>query len=407
MRQVGSLSLDIEQGNQILSNHESKIGVGRHKITIREWTTGARQRFNRSSMPRLDICNQRLANQHLSAQTLERPSDVVRLLGAVQAQDYGLAKWGVAQRTRNATDAAVENEISKGTILRTHVLRPTWHFVVAADIRWMLALTAPRVKMVLAHHDRTLELDEAVLRRSRTAMTKALEGGKQLTRAELSKVLERARIRTDDTQRLARIVMHAELDGIVCSGTRRGNQFTYALLDERVPPTKAMERDAALFELAKRYFKTRGPATVHDFAWWSGLTKTDAKRGLQAVASELEQEIIDGRQYWFPAAARIKTKSPLARLLPNYDEYFIGLKDRSAMLSTLTAMGFGGDVSFLGGHILTIGGQVLGGWTRTFNGKKAFVGLKGPMKLDDAERRSIAREVKRFAAFLGMPAELA
>lgn len=361
--------------------------------------------MNRSSMPRLDICNQRLANQHLSKQALEQPSEVVRLLGAVQAQDYGLAKWGVAQRTRYATDAVIEKEISEGTILRTHVLRPTWHFVVAADIRWMLALTAPRVRMVLAHHDRTLGLDEAVLRRSKAAIAKALEGGKQLTRAELSKVLQRDRIRTDDTQRLARIVMHAELDAIVCSGARRANQFTYALLDERVPPTKPLERDTALVELAKRYFTTRGPATADDFAWWSGLTKTDAKRGLQELASELEQEIVDGRQYWFTSTERIRTKSPRAHLLPNYDEYFIGLKDRSAMLASLTALGFGGDVSFLGGHILMIDGQVIGGWTRTFSGGKAIVGLKGPRTLGDAERRSIAREVQRFAAFLGMPAE--
>ena len=358
-------------------------------------------------MPRLDICNQRLANQHLSRQTLEKPSEVVRLLGAVQAQDYGVAKWGVAQRTRNATDAIVEKELTDGAILRTHVLRPTWHFVVAADIRWMLALTGPRVKMILAHHDRTLELDGAVIRRSRTAMTKALEGGKQLTRAELSKVLKRARIRTEDTQRLARIVMHAELDGIICSGALRGKQFTYALLDERVPPTKPLERDAALAELVKRYFNTRGPATVDDFAWWSGLTKADAKRGLQGAESGLEHEIVDGRTLWFPTPARVKTKSLVARLLANYDEYFIGLKDRSAMLSTLRTLGLEGKVGFLGGHLLTINGQVVGGWRRTFSGKKAIVELKVFTKLSDDERRSVAKEVQRFAAFLGMPVEIA
>jgi hypothetical protein len=364
------------------------------------------RRYNRSPMPRLDICKQRLANQHLSKQTLEKPSEVVRLLGAVQAQDYGVAKWGVAQRTRNATDAAVEKEISEGAILRTHVLRPTWHFVVAADIRWMLALTAPRVKMILAHYDRTLEVDKAILRRSRAAMAKALEGGKQLTRAELSKVLQRARIRTENTQRLARIVMHAELDGVVCSGALRGKQFTYALLEERVPPANTLEREEALFELVKRYFKTRGPATVDDFAWWSGLTKADAKRGLQGAQSELEHESIEGRAYWFPTPVRLKTKSPVARLLPNYDEYFIGLKDRSAMLSTLTTLGLETEVGFLGGHILTINGQVVGGWRRTFSGKKAIVELKALTTLGDDERRSIAREVQRFAAFLGTPVEL-
>ena len=358
-------------------------------------------------MAKLDICNQRLVNQHLIKQSLETPSEVVRLLGAVQAQDYGTAKWGVAQRTLDATDADVEKELSDGAILRTHVLRPTWHFVLAAEIRWMLALTGPRVERVLAHYDRKLEIDAAVLRRSRAAITKALEGGNQLTRTELAMAMQKARIRTDGTQRLARLVMHAELDALICSGARRGNQHTYALLDERVPPTKPLERDTALVELAKRYFTTRGPATVDDFAWWSGLTKSDGRKGLEGAKSGLEHEVVDGRQYWFPTPARLKARSPLVRLLPNYDEYFIGLKDRSAMGTRLKKLGFEGDVSFLGGHILTIDGQVVGGWTRILKGKKLIVGLKGPSTLDGAERRAFEKEVQRFGAFLGTPAELA
>jgi hypothetical protein len=261
--------------------------------------------------------------------------------------------------------------------------------------------------MILAHHDRTLEIDGTVIRRSRAVMTKALEGGKQLTRSELAKLLERARIRTENTQRLARIVMHAELDGIVCSGALRGKQFTYALLDERVPPTKPLERDAALVELVKRYFNTRGPATVDDFAWWSGLTKADARRGLQEAESELEHETVDGRTYWFPTPGQLKTRSLVARLLPNYDEYFIGLKDRRAMLSTLMTLGLEGKVGFLGGHLLTINGQAVGGWRRTFSGKKAILELKVLTKLGDAERSSVAREVERFATFLGVPVEMA
>lgn len=357
-------------------------------------------------MPRLDVCGQRLANQHLSRQTLNKPSEIVRLFGAVQAQDYSTAKWGVAQRTRNATDAMVEKELDEGVILRTHVLRPTWHFVVAADIRWMLALTAPRVNAVLASYDRTLGIDAAVLRRSRTVLTKALQGGEHLTRAELSQVMQSAGIRTEGTQRLARIVMHAELDGLICSGPRRGKQSTYGLLEERAPRANVLKGDAALGELAKRYFNTRGPATVHDFAWWSGLTKSDAKRGVQAAGSELEHEVIEGRGYWFPTPARTRRKTTHAHLLPNYDEYFIGLKDRSAMQWALRASGWDGSVSFLGGHILTINGQIVGGWTRALKGETTIVQLKLLTTLGDDERRAIAREVRRFEAFLGLPAEL-
>jgi len=356
-------------------------------------------------MPRLNICGQRLASQNLGTQTLDKASEVVRLLGAVQAQDYPFAKWGLAQRTRNATDAAVEKELDDGVILRTHVLRPTWHFVAAEDIRWMLALTGPRVRAVLASYDRTIGLDEAVLRRSRAAITRALEGGKHLTRAELSQALQRARISTEGPFRLARIVMHAEADGLICSGARRGKQFTYALLEERVPPAKVLDRDEALSELAKRYFNTRGPATVDDFAWWSGLTKSDARRGIKAVESDFEHAIIDGRGYWFPTSAPFRARTPFARLLPNYDEYFIGLKDRSAMMATLTGAGVKG-VSFLAGHILTINGQIRGGWTRALKGQTAVIELKVHGTLTDAEHHAVTKEVKRFGVFLGMPAKL-
>jgi hypothetical protein len=356
-------------------------------------------------MFRLNICGQRLANQHLGKQTLDKPSEVVRLLGAVQAQDYPFAKWGVAQRTRDATDAAVEKELDDGVILRTHVLRPTWHFVVAEDIRWMLALTGPRVRAVLASYDRTIGLDEAVLRRSRAVITKALQGGKQLTRTELGLAMQRARISTEGPFRLARIVMHAEADGLICSGARRGKQFTYALLEERVSPARVLDRDEALSELAKRYFNTRGPATVSDFAWWSGLTKSDARRAVEATKSGFAHQVVDGEGYWFPTSAPFTARTPFARLLPNYDEYFIGLKDRSAMMATLSCAGVKG-VTFLGGHILTINGQIRGGWARVLKGETAVIDLKVHGSLTEPEYRAVAKEVKRFAAFLGLPAKL-
>src|SRR5712671_7655721 len=268
-------------------------------------------------MIELDIAKQRLVRQGLLKPTLETATEVVAMLGAVQAQDYSGSKWGLAQRTRGATDSAVEKEITGGAILRTHVLRPTWHFVAPPDIRWMLKLSAPRVKAILAHYDRQLGVDAAVLRKSRAVLTKVLRDGNQLTRTELARELTKARIRADGTERLARLMMHAELDALICSGARRGKQFTYALLDERVSPTKELERDEALCELATRFFATRGPATVDDFAWWSGLSKTDAKRAAQAAEAEFEHTVIGGRQYWFPRAGQsTKAKSPVTRLLP-------------------------------------------------------------------------------------------
>jgi hypothetical protein len=357
-------------------------------------------------MPSIDVCRLRLANQHLTTQRLEKASDVVRLFGAVQAQEYSPAKWGVAQRTRSATDAEVENEVSIGSILRTHVLRPTWHFVAPPDIRWMLELTAPRVRAAMASYDRKLELDAAILKRSRAVLTKSLRDGKQLTRAELAKELTKARIRADGTQRLAHLVMHAELDGLICSGARRGKQFTYALLDERVPPTKSMERDAALAELASRYFNTRGPATIDDFAWWSGLAKADARRAVEAIGETLEHATIGGRGYWFPHNAATARESPIARLLPIYDEYFIGLRDRTAMQTRLQKAKREPFSALTLRHVVTVDGQIVGGWNWISKGSTAAVELVNTVRLTQPERQSVTREVERFGAFLGAPAAL-
>src|SRR5688572_30966287 len=184
----------------------------------------------------MDIARQRLARTFLANRQWSSGRDVVRAVGAVQAQDYEGAKWALSQRTTGATDASIEREFESGQILRTHVLRPTWHFVVPTDIRWMLALTGPRIMAAMASYDRKLELDATVFRRSHAALTKALRDGTYLTRTELKTVLAKAKVGTLGVQRTAHMMMHAELDAVVCSGPRRGKQFTYALLDERVPP---------------------------------------------------------------------------------------------------------------------------------------------------------------------------
>ena len=357
-------------------------------------------------MSSLDICGRRLVNQHLVKPKHRTARDIVQFLGAVQAQDYAGAKWGIAQRSKGLTDVDVEQEINDGAILRTHLLRPTWHFVTPADIRWMLALTGSRVKAILKHYDRTLEIDEAALRRSRGVFTKVLKDGNHLTRAELAQALTKAGVRSDGTQRLARLVMHSEQDGLICSGPRRGKQFTYALLEERVPAAKHLKRDEALRELAMRYFTTRGPATTDDFAWWSGLTKADAKEGVRAAGSSLAHEVIGDRSYWFPPARSAKIESPFVRLLSNYDEYFIGHKDRSAIHAHLRSSGVKRIPSALFGHILTIDGQVVGEWERAITAKSAVVRVKPLTPLSKTAHRAIAAEVSRFSKFLETPVAL-
>jgi hypothetical protein len=358
-------------------------------------------------MPRPDIVRQRLINQGLVRPTLITAGEVVARLGAVQAQDYAASKWGIGQRTSGLTDAEIEKEIDDGSIVRTHVLRPTWHFVAAADIGWMLALTAPRVHAANAYWYRWLEVDDAVARRSRGVIEKALREGKHLTRAELGHALTSAKIQIANPTRLACIVMRAELDGLICSGARRGKQFTYALLEERVARPAALERDAALFELAQRYFTTRGPATVDDFAWWSGLTKANAKRGVEAAAMHLEHESIEGRSYWFPAEQRrVRISAPLVHLLPNFDEYFIGLKDRSALAARLKSSGAKPKATLLAGYFLAVNGQMVGGWRRTFVGRTVVVEPKPLIRLSETERRAVGVAARKLGRFLELPVEI-
>ena len=360
-----------------------------------------------------ELAAHRLAAQFLTTPGPANASDVVRALGAVQAQDDAGAKWALSQRTlRGVTDAEIEHELAAGRTLRTHVLRPTWHFVAPEDIRWMLALTAPRVIQFMSYSNRRLELDATVVRRSNSAIAKALRDRTYLTRTELRSVLKRARIGAITGQRLGHLMMLAELEALVCSGPRMGKHFTYALLDERVPPTTPLERDAALLELTRRYFATRGPATVHDFAWWSGLTVADAKRGAQIAGRELESIEADGKTYWIATSVpRLSKAKRSAHLLPNYDEYFIGLKDRSAIgarLGDVTAV-TGGDARIP--HVAFVDGQLVGEWKRLVDGPGAerssvVVELTVRVVLTAAERRRIAAEVRRFGEFLGAPVRL-
>jgi hypothetical protein len=272
-------------------------------------------------MTDLDIAHQRLLNQHIARTTFTRPEDEVAWLVAVQAQDYPGAKWALGLRLHSVTDRDVEQAFASGAILRTHLMRPTWHFVTPGDIRWLLALTAPRVHAANAYMYRKLGLDGPFFRRSNTALRKALQCGNQLTRDELAALLRKSGLATDGGLRMGYILMQAELEGIVCSGPRRGKQITYALLDERVSNSRSLDRHEALAELACRYFVTRGPATVHDFAKWSGLTLADARAGLEAASSQLQSEVVDEHTYWFSAARRSEQDISFgAYLLSNYDE---------------------------------------------------------------------------------------
>ena len=355
-------------------------------------------------MTHLNIAQQRLHNQLITQQTFEKAGDVVRWLGAVQAQDYAAAKWALGLRMQNSTDNLIEQAFTNGTILRTHVMRPTWHFVLPADIRWMLALTAPRVNAGNASWYRRLELDDALFIRSNAVLAKALQGGKQLTRAELVSVLQRAGIATDELQRFSYIIMRAELDGIVCSGARRGRQFTYALLDERAPQAMTLDRHEALAEVASRYFTSRGPATLQDFVWWSGLTVADARTGLEMVTTQLMHEVVDGQKYWFSSSASPSNDlSQTVYLLPNYDEYIVGYTDRSAVFDASHAQHLDARGNVLFQHTIVLNGLVVGTWKRILKKDEVMLtpSLFTPLTKD--ETHALAASAERYGEFLNMP----
>ena len=331
---------------------------------------------------------------------------VVRALGAVQAQDYDGARWAVAQRTTGLTCADVERAIACGAILRTHVLRPTWHFVLPEDARWLLELTAPRVLAAMAYYNRILELDARAFRKSRGVIERALRDGRHLTRGELRAALARAGMNVTSGQRVGHLLMQAELEGVIISGARRGNQITYALFDLRVPAAPPRSRDDALHELTRRYFATRGPATLQDFAWWSGLTVADAKRGVDAAAGFVRRETHDGGTYWSVRSARASHRSSrVAHLLSAFDEFFIGFKDRSAFAERLRRVRSRGALNALPGRVLCLDGQVVGGWRRTL-GKTVEVALDLLVPLTTVERRLTGQAVERFGEFLGTPVQV-
>ena len=227
------------------------------------------------------------------------PKDIVSWMGAMQAQDFAMAKWAIGVRLKGSTDKSIQASLDKGEILRIHLLRPTWHFVSSDDIYWMLQLSAHKIKSSLKTRHKELELSEPLHNKTRTIIERMLSGGESLTRDELATEFLKAGIRTDEN-RLSHILFRAEMDGIVCSGALKEKKLTYSLLEERVPQKRELSNEEALAELAKRYFQSRCPATIQDFIWWSNLSKSDAKRAADLVKPYFVTESFNSVEYLLP-----------------------------------------------------------------------------------------------------------
>lgn len=356
--------------------------------------------------PTVQLAALRLANQRLLGESLSSVEHVVEWLGAVQAQDYPGAAWAIAQRASGVTRADVDAALDAGTILRTHVLRPTWHLVRPADLRWMLALTAPRVRMLMAGYDRALGIGDTVRARSAALLADALADGRHCTRAELAEALAAGGIEARG-QRLAHLVMHAELDAVVCSGVRRGTTQTYALVDERAPATAPLDRDEALAALARRYVRSHAPATPHDLAWWSGLTVTDARRGLAALGAEVHTREWGGREYWLPAdAGPVTLPEPCVHLLPNYDEHIVAYRDHGPSLDPGAPDALTGWGTAATTHQIVRDGLVVGGWRRELHRGRVAIEAVLHTPLRPAEQAALEAAATTFGRFLGLDSQL-
>jgi hypothetical protein len=343
----------------------------------------------------MTLLAQRLLTQHIAGPKLASAEAVVRQLVAVQSQDHLGAKWSLGQRIRNGTERAIDRAFDQGKILRTHVLRPTWHYVLPEDIRWLQMLTAKRVHALMAYMNRQVELDRKTMVRGANAITRALEEGHH-TREELAVVLAGVKIKAEKV-RLAHLVAFCELEGLVCSGAMRGKQHTYALIAERAPKARVLGRDEALAEVVQRFLAGHAPATLRHFCWWSGLPLKDAKAGLAEARSGLRSEMIDGVEWWYGPKGPPKGDASGAYLIPEYDESLTGSKDFGPIdLGRSATTGRWDDLYF---RPVIIDGWRAGTWRRRVERTGVEFDFNLFARLNTSQKRALAEAVTKYKKY--------
>lgn len=350
-------------------------------------------------MTHQEISHHRLASQKLYKTSQNSPQEIVHHLGAMQAQDYAMAKWAIGSRC-DATEAAIEEAINSAQIIRTHILRPTWHFVSADDIYWMLDLSAPQVKLFTSSAAKKYSYDGKKLDQVNSHIEKLLAGNNHLTRDEIMQELGIKKTSNDDFLSAA-IMMNAELDSLVCNGKMKGKQITYALLEERVskPKTK-LTKEEALAKLALRYFESHGPATLLDFSWWSGFPPTTCKLAINAIELQMSSVEIKDQKYWF------KTDFPESdnfresvHFLPAFDEILISYKTREAsILLEHQSKAFTNNGIFK--PIILENSKVIGTWKRTIKKDHAKIETQFFNETEMSKKKILFEGIKAFENYL-------
>lgn len=350
-----------------------------------------------------DLSLDRLNNQQLVHPRFSRVEEVVGWLGAIQAQNYADAQWSVGLRLPGCRAADVEAAIIERKIILTWVLRGTLHLVTAADIRWMLALLAPLIIPKRESRYTQLGLDTKTFEACTRVLIHELQGGRRQTRKDLLTALEAADISTEG-QRGYHLLGRAGLDGVICFGPKANRQQTFVLLNEWIPKFPEMDRHEALTELARRYVISHGPATLQDFIWWSGLPAADARSALAAAGPALHREMQGSGKYWQPESDPSSyAAEPTAFLLPAYDEYLIGYRDRSHAIDS----GDAGKVNLINGLALPIliNGRVRGTWKRKTGTKKIGLSLIFFNHPDEHDLPLVLAAAEQYGWFMGKPVD--
>ena len=352
----------------------------------------------------LDIARWRLRSQHLVSPFAVSARAAIGSLLAVQAENFSQAAWAVASRTQHPDQADLATLLDDGAVIRTHVLRPTWHFVLAEDIGWLLDLTGPRVRRVTGQQLRSVHgLDERSIDQAVTTVLQALESRGHLTRAQLADELRERGVQ-GSRQMLMILLAHAEMDGLICSGRVADGEHTYALMSERVPKPRRLERTEALAELALRYFTGHGPATERDLAYWATLTLTDVRTGLQQVRDRLDSFQHDGRTFWHaPGSVPDGRQEPAAHLLQILDETYRGYQDSRWVLDAA------GDVPRTretAAGMALVDAQLLAAMRRTIANNHVQFELRPYRAMTPAQIEALDEAAARYGEYLRLKARL-
>ncbi|HLP31777.1 MAG TPA: winged helix DNA-binding domain-containing protein [Geothrix sp.] len=348
----------------------------------------------------------RLHNQQITRRRFLNPADVVASMGAMQGQDHHGSKWAIGLRMLRGQDFVIDQAIADRTLVRTYLMRGKLHVATAKDSRWLLSLTAPRMIAASDRRERQLDLDEGVFARVRRIFSLALEGGRQLTRSELYALLEEARI-SSKGQRGHHILWRMAMEGLICFASPEGIQQTFALSDEWIPEGVRRSREQALADLALRYFSSRGPATLQDFLWWSGLTSAEATAALDMVKPKLVAANLGGQCFWMSTSTQIPPSGGEdVYLLPSFDEFLLGYQNRNATLESRYAavLSPGGDGTFL--PAVVIQGSVVGTWSRILRNGALEIRATTFRSLTSKESSLLREAAHRYGEFMRMEVDL-